>query len=78
MNQAMGYLTNLLASLWTKGQALISIYLTRFISANIYGAAAGVIVLLVWVYYSAQIFLLGAEFTKVWAHNYGSQQDQNP
>jgi membrane protein len=66
------------AILFEAGQALISIYLTRFISANIYGAAAGVIVLLVWVYYSAQIFLLGAEFTKVWAHHYGSQQNQPP
>jgi membrane protein len=63
------------ALLFEAGQALIGIYLARFISANIYGAAAGVIVLLVWVYYSAQIFLLGAEFTKVWAHHYGSQQD---
>ena len=35
----------------------------------------GVIVLLVWVYYSAQIFLLGAEFTKVWAQHYGSQRN---
>ena len=56
------------------GQALIAIYLTRFLVANIYGAAGGVIVLLVWGYYSAQIFLLGAEFTKVWAHHYGSQK----
>ena len=63
------------ALLFEAGQALIGIYLARFISANIYGAAAGVIVLLVWVYYSAQIFLLGAEFTKVWAHHYGSQQN---
>jgi membrane protein len=64
------------ALLFEVGQTLIAFYLARFISANIYGAAAGVIVLLVWVYYSAQIFLLGAEFTKVWAHHYGSQQDQ--
>jgi membrane protein len=34
-----------------------------------------VIVLLVWAYYSAQIFLLGAEFTKVWAQHYGSQRE---
>jgi membrane protein len=34
-----------------------------------------VIVLLVWVYYAAQIFLLGAEFTKVWARHFGSLQD---
>jgi membrane protein len=63
------------ALLFEAGQALIAIYLSRIIYANVYGAAAGVIVLLVWVYYTAQIFLLGAEFTKVWARHFGSQQD---
>jgi membrane protein len=63
------------ALLFEAGQALISIYLSRIIYANVYGAAAGVIVLLVWVYYAAQIFLLGAEFTKVWVRHYGSLQD---
>jgi len=36
------------------------------------------IVLLLWVYYSAQIFLLGAEFTKVWAERHGSKQGDRP
>jgi len=63
------------ALLFEAGQALIAVYLSRVIYANVYGAAAGVIVLLVWVYYAAQIFLLGAEFTKVWARHYGSLQD---
>lgn len=63
------------ALLFEAGQALISLYLSRFLVANIYGAAGGVIVLLVWAYYSAQIFLLGAEFTKVWAYHYGSQRN---
>ena len=57
-----------------RGQTLIGYYLANFITANIYGAAGGIIVLLIWVYYSAQIFLLGAEFTKVWAEHYGSQR----
>jgi len=56
------------------GQSLIGYYLANLISASIYGAAGGIIVLLIWVYYSAQIFLLGAEFTKVWARHYGSQR----
>jgi membrane protein len=56
------------------GQTVIGYYLANFIAANIYGAAGGIIVLLIWVYYSAQIFLLGAEFTKVWAIHYGSQR----
>ncbi len=59
------------AVLFEAGQTLIGLYLSQFIAASIYGAAGGVIVLLIWVYYSAQIFLLGAEFTKVWAHHYG-------
>ena len=63
------------ALLFEAGQALISLYLSRFLVTNIYGAAGGVIVLLVWAYYSAQIFLLGAEFTKVWARHYGSQKN---
>ena len=50
---------------------LIAFYLANFIMANIYGGAAGVIVLLIWVYYAAMIFLLGAEFTKVWTRHYG-------
>jgi membrane protein len=63
------------ALLFEGGQALIALYLSRIIYANVYGAAAGVIVLLVWVYYAAQIFLLGAEFTKVWAKHFGSLKD---
>jgi membrane protein len=59
--------------LFMAGQSLIGFYLVNFVTANIYGAAAGVIVLLVWVYYSAQVFLLGAEFTKVWTQHYGSR-----
>ncbi len=63
------------ALLFQFGQLLIGFYLVNFISASAYGVAGGVIVLLVWAYYSAQIFLLGAEFTKVWARRYGSQRE---
>ena len=66
------------ALLFLAGQALISLYVSRFLVANIYGAAGGVIVLLVWGYYSAQIFLLGAEYTKIFAYRYGSQSDPGP
>jgi membrane protein len=64
------------ALLFEAGQSLIGYYLANLISASIYGAAGGIIVLLIWVYYSAQIFLLGAEFTKVWASHYGSQRNR--
>lgn len=66
----------LTALLFEAGQSLIGYFLANFITANIYGAAGGIIVLLIWVYYSAQIFLLGAEFTKVWARHYGSQRQR--
>jgi membrane protein len=58
--------------LFEAGQEVIALYLSRIVYANVYGAAAGVIVLLIWVYYAAQIFLLGAEFTRAWALRYGS------
>jgi membrane protein len=41
--------------------------------ASAYGAAGAVIVMIVWIYYSAQILFLGAEFTQVYANNYGSR-----
>lgn len=62
------------ALLFMAGQALIAVYLSHSPVANIYGAASGMIVFLVWGYYSAQIFLLGAEFTKVFAYHYGSHR----
>jgi membrane protein len=63
------------ALLFQGGQALIAFYLANFITANIYGAAAGLIILLIWVYYAAMIFLLGAQFTKVWTRHYGRHLD---
>jgi membrane protein len=53
------------AAMFSLGKYLISLYIGSSAIATSYGAAASVIVLLVWVYYSAQIFLLGAEFTKI-------------
>jgi membrane protein len=63
------------ALLFTLGRSAISFYLGRSAVASTYGAAGALIVVLLWVYYSAQIFLLGAEFTKVYASHHGSQQD---
>jgi membrane protein len=61
------------ALLFTAGKSLIGWYLGSSAVASSYGAAAGLILLLLWVYYSAQIFLLGAEFTKVYATRHGSK-----
>jgi hypothetical protein len=58
--------------LFTAGKFLIGFYLGNSSVASAYGAASSLAVLLVWVYYSAQIFLFGAEFTHVYASQRGS------
>jgi membrane protein len=60
------------ALVFTIGKQLIALYLGRAAFSSTYGAAGSLVVLLVWVYYSAQLFFLGAEFTKVYARIYGS------
>jgi membrane protein len=60
------------ALLFTLGRLVISIYIGHTAIASVFGAAGSLVVVFVWVYYSAQIFLLGAEFTRVYALNYGS------
>jgi membrane protein len=59
------------ALLFTIGKYLIGLYVGRSAVASAYGAAGALIVILLWIYYSAQIFLLGAEFTKVYANHHG-------
>jgi len=58
--------------LFTLGKSLIGLYLGRSAIASGFGAAGSLVLLLLWIYYSAQIFLFGAEFTKCYAHRYGS------
>jgi membrane protein len=67
--------TSLLFSL---GKFLIEFYIGKSGVESSYGAAGTLVVLLVWVYYSAQIFLLGAEFTKVYAESHGSRMHLKP
>jgi membrane protein len=62
------------AILFTVGKSLISWYIGSSAVASSFGAAGALIVLLLWVYYSAQIFLLGAEFTKIYADRHGSKR----
>jgi membrane protein len=59
------------AVLFTAGQQLIGFYLGRIDAETVYGAAGSLAVALLWVYYSAMIVLLGAEFTEVWATRKG-------
>jgi membrane protein len=58
--------------LFTVGKLLIGLYLGRVGFESTYGAAWAVVLFLVWVYYSAQLFFLGAEFTKVYTRHFGS------
>jgi membrane protein len=61
------------AGLFEVGKSVIGLYLGRNSLTTAYGAAGSFVVLLLWVYYSAQIFLLGAEFTCVFAYRHGSR-----
>ena len=57
---------------FTVGKLLIGLYLGKVSFGSTYGAAGSLVMVIVWVYYSAQLFFLGAEFTKVYTQRYGS------
>jgi len=59
--------------LFSGGKALIGLYLGHSTMAAAYGAAGSLVIFLVWVYYAAQILLLGAEITHVYAYKHGSR-----
>ncbi len=61
--------------LFTIGKFLIGFYIGQTDVGSAYGAAGSLVVLLVWIYYSALILFLGAEFTQVYANRYGSLGD---
>ena len=61
------------AVLFEIGKTLISLYIGKSSVTSSFAAAGSLVVLLIWVYYSAQIFLLGAEFTWVYANAHGSR-----
>jgi membrane protein len=60
------------ALLFTIGKSLIGLYLGRSTVASVYGAAGSLIVILLWIYYSAQVVFFGAEFTKVYSRHFGT------
>lgn len=60
--------------LFTVGKFLIGYYLGKSNIASSYGAAASIITILLWIYYSSLILLFGAEFTKAYAESHGSQK----
>ena len=61
------------AVLFTIGQQVIGLYLGQSSMASSYGAAGSMMILLLWVYYSCQILLYGAEFTRVWSARHGAR-----
>ena len=65
------------ALLFSLGRFLISLYLSYSTIQSTYGAAGSLVVLLLWVYYSAQIFFLGAEFTQVYGRTKGSRRREH-
>jgi membrane protein len=61
------------ALLFTAGKSLIGLYLGRTAVGSAYGAAGSLVVILIWIYYSAQILFFGAEFTKVYTRRTGTR-----
>ncbi|UVK36655.1 YihY/virulence factor BrkB family protein [Mesorhizobium sp. AR10] len=66
------------ALLFTIGKSLIGWYIGTSAIASSYGAAGALLVVLLWVYYTSEIFLLGAEFTRAYSVRFGSRSDLQP
>jgi membrane protein len=66
------------AILFTLGKFLFGMYLARSTIRSAYGAASSLAIILMWVYYSAQVFLIGAEITQVYAKRHGSRVKPRP
>src|SRR4029077_19539981 len=62
------------AALFELGKLVIGIYVGKLALASTYGAAASLVILLIWVYYSSQVVLLGAEFTHCYASCYRARE----
>jgi membrane protein len=66
------------ALLFTIGKWLLGLYLGKASVGSAYGAAGSLVAVIVWVYYSAQIFFFGAEFTRVYADAHAKQATEMP
>ena len=66
------------ALLFTLGKFLFSLYLARSTISSAYGAASSLAIILMWFYYSAQVFFIGAEFTQVYANRHGARVKPRP
>jgi membrane protein len=65
----------LTAALFILGKLLLGFYIARSAFASVYGVVGSLVIILVWVFYSAQIFFFGAEFTRAFARRHGSRPD---
>lgn len=63
------------AVLFTIGRGLLGLYLANSSTANVYGAAGSFVLIMLWINYSSQIVLFGAEFTQVFSRRYGSLRE---
>jgi membrane protein len=66
------------ALLFTLGKYLFGLYLARSTINSAYGAASSLAIILMWFYYSAQVFFIGAEFTQVYANRHGARVSPRP
>ena len=64
------------AVLFTIGKVLIGLYIGKSDVASSFGTAGSLVIVVIWVYYASQIFLFGAELTRVYAETYGSRQGE--
>jgi len=60
------------------GKYVINLYLSRSSTLSVYGGAGAVVLIILWVYYSAFILYFGAEFTKIYANEHGGKIRPNP
>jgi membrane protein len=66
------------ALLFNLGKLLFGLYLGRSSVTSAYGAAGSLVIVLLWVYYSAQILFFGAKFTQIYSNRYGSHLEPVP
>ncbi len=66
------------ALLFNLGKSLLGLYLGRSSVTSAYGAAGSLVIVLLWVYYSAQILFFGAKFTQIYSTRHGSQLEPVP
>jgi len=66
------------AALFMLGQLVLALYLSFSNPGTAYGAAGSLVIVLVWIYYTSQIVFLGAEFTQVYAHKFGTDLRPTP